>query len=157
MAIDGVNSFFQHYGVTLYPPQTVLRLVSGLGAGVALAVLGLPLINSALRVTPRRDQAIVTTWSELWGSIGAVLLIGVLAWQGSPWFFYPLAWLSVMGLISGVLLVNLVAIACLSGLYRRVVLLAQLARPMAISIVLTTGELISLALIRDALARGING
>jgi uncharacterized membrane protein len=153
MAIDGVNSLLAQYGYNVYPPQNALRLASGVGAGVALAVLGLPLFNSSLWAAPRRDQPIVRSWGEFVVMIGVAAIIGVLAWSGATWLLYPLAFFSVAGIIGGLFVINLLAIALANGSDRRVLLLAQLACPAAISIILTAGELALLAWLRTALER----
>ncbi len=151
MALDGLNSVLHQYGYNLYPPHNALRLASGLGAGLAFAVLGLPLLNGGLRAAPRPREAVITSWTELAPVTGLVAVIGVLAWQGLSWFFYPLILLSLTGMIGGLWIINLAAVLLLSGLYRRVMLLAQLARPAALGILLTASELIVLAWLRTAL------
>ncbi|MDP9312146.1 MAG: DUF2085 domain-containing protein [Chloroflexota bacterium] len=156
MAVDGLNSLLHHSGYNLYPPHDGLRLASGSGAGLALAILGLPLLNGALRGAPHRDQPVINSWKQLAVISGLVAVIGMLAWEGVRWFFYPLVLLSVTGMIGGLLVVNLVAVLLIQGLYRRVLLLAQLARPATISIVLTVGELTLLAWLRMVLEQGMN-
>lgn len=150
MAVDGFNSLFSQYGYNVYPPHNALRLATGLATGVALATLGLPLFNYGLRAQARREQRLGDSWLELLGPVGIAVVIGVLAWRGTAWLFYPLALWSVLGMSMGLFLVNLALVALVSGLQRRILVLGQIARPAAIGLVLTVAQLALLAWTRTA-------
>ncbi len=143
--MDGVNSLGHQYGYSLYAPHNSLRLATGLGAGAAFALLRLPLFNSGLCAAPHAHLRVVNSRGDVMGISILLALVGMLGWQGPSWLFYPIVLLSTGGMIGGLFLVNLAAMMLLMGLYRRVLLLGQLTRPAAISLILTTIELVGLA------------
>lgn len=153
MGVDGLNSVFSQYGYHIYPPHNMLRLVTGLSTGVALTTLGWPLLNDGLRANAHRSQRVVDSWLELLGPVALVLVLGTLAWRGSSWLFYPLAMFSVLGMMMDLFLINTAAVALMSGLKRRILLLGQVARPAAIGLVLTVAQLALLGWTRDSVAQ----
>lgn len=157
MTLDGVNSVFHAYGMHLYPPQHALRLVTGLVSGLAFATLGWPLVASGFLAPPQGQQRVLSSWRELGASLGLLLLLGILAWYGAPWLWYPLALFSVAGMVAGLFLVNLAALMLVEGLSRRVLVLAQLARPAALGLALTAGELVGLAWLRTVMDQYMTG
>ncbi|HEY0601733.1 MAG TPA: DUF2085 domain-containing protein [Herpetosiphonaceae bacterium] len=153
LAIDGLNSLFSQLGVYMYPPQTVLRLATGLGMGAALAVLGLPLLNAGLRADADRDQPSVQRWRELSGVVLLNIIIGALAWMAPKWLYYPLALLSVAGMVSVLALVNMGAVLLVSRRLGQVCFVGQLARPATFAVMCTIVELVLLGWARDVRAQ----
>jgi uncharacterized membrane protein len=90
MAADGFNSFFLDMGVWHpYAPQNWLRLVTGMGAGIALGATLCYLIASTLwRDSSFRTPAI--SWRDL--AVISIGCAGVAALFLSGWgFLYPIA------------------------------------------------------------------
>jgi uncharacterized membrane protein len=108
MAVDGFNSLFLDLGLPhLYQPQNLLRLTTGLGAGVAMVAFIAPVANSLLwRAEDLR--ASFRSFAQL-GVVVPLLLLAFLA-VGSQtgWLLYPIALLSSVGLALALALVNLV-------------------------------------------------
>ena len=152
MAVDGFNSLlFETGGPHLYPPRNLLRLATGLGTGLAMVTLGLPLFVGALSADGGLKQRVFNSWAELAGAVVAAgVLFGMVA-LGPRWLFYPLAVFSVVGIVGALFMVNLAAVALFSGLRRRVRLALELARPAALSVALTAAELALLASARAGL------
>ncbi len=106
MVLDGINSSFETRGLHgLYHTTNALRVITGVGAGMALALLGLPLVNRVIWRTPDND-AVASDYGELAGFIvAAAVLIGVLLAPPAR-LFYPLSVLSVIGVLIGWACIN---------------------------------------------------
>jgi uncharacterized membrane protein len=87
-ALDGANSFWA--GIAgeplLYAPSNGLRLVSGLGAGLAIGVVLLPVTRQVLWGQPPHDAVVErpVQMLPLVGAAGVVALI-LLGWRDMPW------------------------------------------------------------------------
>ncbi|WP_299027062.1 DUF2085 domain-containing protein [uncultured Thermanaerothrix sp.] len=98
--LDGVNSFLSLLpgAPALYPPQNILRLVSGSGFGTALAVLFYPFLNQILWVQPIPEPALATPRQGL--GLFAVVALGALGiYARLPGLTLPLALLSAAGVL----------------------------------------------------------
>ncbi len=149
MAVDGINSTINEIGMMpWYEPRNDLRTVTGMGAGVGLAVLLMLLFNRSLRRDVDETLPVLGTWRELAliASINAIILtvllldIGFLAW--------PLALLDVIG-VSGTLFVTaLTATAVVMNYDGTITRLAHLARPATFALILTGAFLAGMAWLR---------
>lgn len=94
-AVDGANSYLQLYPFIepLYITQNWMRLVTGTGMGIGMAVVLMPVFN----------QTVWSDWTESpilhsWKQIGVLLLAGGLVdlafLSGNPLLLYPVALLS---------------------------------------------------------------
>jgi uncharacterized membrane protein len=111
--IDGTNSFFyllkQSAGgaldhiPNLYIPNNTLRLLTGSGMGIALASILYPAFNqSAWRdIDPGR----ALSWKKLGMLIGILLIVDLAVLTESPVVLYPIAFLSVLGVLALLVLV----------------------------------------------------
>lgn len=100
--IDGVNSVLHLYpGLqrwSLYGPDNILRLFSGLGMGIVISGILYPLIGQSIW----RDVSLKPAFEGLksWGILfGGGVLIGLLVLSGNPLILYPLILLSAAGLM----------------------------------------------------------
>lgn len=149
MVVDGVNSMLLDIGgYNLYTPFNQLRVITGLLMGTAIGVF-LPLVlNVALRKDPQTGSRIVASWIEY----AALLLIDaglyVLVFFSPSFLYYPLALLSVAGIVGVLFASNLFVIAMVGGMEGRVARVRQLARPGALALVATSLELALLAGLR---------
>lgn len=125
MILDGINSTMQTRGLhTFYHTTNALRVVTGVGAGLALAILGLPLVNRVVWRTPD-DEAVASDYGELAGfAIGAAVVIGLLLAPPAR-LLYPLSLLSVLGVLLGWGLVNTVIVAVATRREHRAVTFAD--------------------------------
>jgi uncharacterized membrane protein len=120
MGIDGFNSMALDVGgYNVYTPRNTLRVITGLGMGMALGAFLL-----------------------------FMFILYALLFFAPTWLFYPLALFSVLGIVGVLFMSNVFVVAMISGLESRVLKLHQLARPATISIVLTAVELSLLAGLR---------
>lgn len=100
MGIDGLNSYSHFFpnAPHLYEPQNWLRLLTGMGTGLAMGLLLLPALAQTLWRQPQ-FQAIIDTRRELIELIIlALILIIILLSNLSP-LLYVLALVSVGGLL----------------------------------------------------------
>jgi uncharacterized membrane protein len=106
--IDGTNSFLYLLKQTsggaldqipnLYVPNNTLRLLTGSGMGIALASILYPAFNQSAWKDADPDRAL--TWKKLGILIGIVLLIDLAVLTESPTVLYPIAILSVLGVLA---------------------------------------------------------
>lgn len=150
IAVDGFNSWLAEWGTAnLYAPHNALRLASGIASGAALSLLGIPIFNQVVRAVKNEQE--VCTLVEALGIAVVAMLFGLLLWFGGPaWLFAPLAVFGVAGAFVALVLMHLFGFVVLAGMQRTVVLMAQLARPLVISMAFVVLELVALAALRGA-------
>lgn len=110
--IDGSNSYLyllkQTSGVlenlpNLYIPNNTLRLLTGSGMGIALASILYPAFNQSAWKDPEPDRAL--DWKKLASLIVIVLLVDLAILSESLIVLYPIAILSVLGVLALLILV----------------------------------------------------
>ena len=96
-AVDGVNSALLSFfdGSSLYPPTNLLRLVSGLGMGLVLAVVLLSLWRQTIAQTPDLKLGL-SSWKLLMIVVLAQGALAGLILFAPAWMYYPLAILSAL-------------------------------------------------------------
>ena len=106
--IDGTNSFLYLFKQTaggaldqipnLYIPNNTLRLFTGSGMGIALASVLYPAFNqSAWKDT---DPSRALSWKKLGTLTGIILLVNLAVLTEQPIVLYPIAILSVLGVLA---------------------------------------------------------
>lgn len=111
--IDGSNSYLYLLKQTsdgvlsgipnLYIPNNTLRLFTGSGMGIALAAMVFPAFNQS--VWKIHDPSTALSWSKLAVLVGIVLTINLLVLTDSPIVLYPIAYLSVLGVLALLIIV----------------------------------------------------
>jgi len=111
--IDGSNSYLyllkQSSGgaldniPNLYIPNNTLRLITGSGMGIALASILFPAFNQTVWQSLNPERAL--DWKKLGALIGIIALIDLLILTDSPLILYPIAILSVLGVLVLLILV----------------------------------------------------
>jgi uncharacterized membrane protein len=110
--IDGSNSYLyllkQTSGVlenipNLYIPNNILRLLTGSGMGIALASILYPAFNQSAWKDPDPDRAL--DWKKLASLIVIVLLVDLAVLTESLIVLYPIAILSVLGVLALLIMV----------------------------------------------------
>ena len=158
MGIDGVNSyshFFPNFP-HVYEPQNWLRLVTGIGTGLAMGVLVFP----ALMQTLWRDgngRSIIENGREL---LGLMLLAGtavLLVLSNQPTILYVMALVSVAGVLLIVTALNAVLLLMLFKRDGLAVRWQETAVPLLVSFMLAVVELGSIAFLRFNLTGTITG
>lgn len=150
MVVDGIDSSFETRGLhALYHTTNALRVVTGVGAGLALAILGLPLVNRVIWRAPR-DDAVAADYAELAGfALAGAVLAAVLL--GPPaWLYYPLSVLAIAGVLLGWGLVNTVIVAVAARREQRAVTRAEGGLLLLAGVVLSLCEIGAVDVIRGA-------
>jgi uncharacterized membrane protein len=106
--IDGTNSFLylfkQNAGgaldhiPNLYLPNNTLRLLTGSGMGIALASILYPAFNQSAWRDADPDRAL--SWKKLGILVAIILLVDLLVLTEHPVVLYPIALLSVLGVLA---------------------------------------------------------
>jgi uncharacterized membrane protein len=106
--IDGTNSFLYLLKQTsggaldslpnLYVPNNTLRLLTGSGMGIALASILYPAFNQS--AWKDLDPGRALDWKKLGSLIGIILLIDLAVLSEHPIVLYPIAILSVLGVLA---------------------------------------------------------
>jgi uncharacterized membrane protein len=111
--IDGSNSYLYLLKQTsqgafdnipnIYIPNNTLRLLTGSGMGIALASILYPAFNSS--AWKQIDPAPALDWKKLGTLIGIILLVDLLILTDSPIILLPIAFISVLGVLSLLIIV----------------------------------------------------
>lgn len=147
---DGVNSTLAEYGgPALYPPQDALRLVSGLLFGQLIGVVLVMMIATLLPVaeTPRQSYP---TDRTLQTALLSSTLLGIAMLIDSPYTAWPLAILSMAGLIAVLTVTLSLPIAAVSGAFIPPLRPMRLAGAVIGGLTLALVMLAGLSLIRAA-------
>ncbi len=105
-AVDGLNSFLSlppflqafPWLPHLYEPSNTLRLLTGTGVGLGIAIILYPAFIGSIYITPDNRPAI-TGVGRLLGFIATGLLADGLILTGSTYILYPAALISAVGVI----------------------------------------------------------
>lgn len=107
-AVDGANSYLYLLKQTyegflpqipnLYVPNNTLRLLTGSGMGIAIASMLYPVVNQTLWRSSDGRPAL--TWKEFGGLLGLILLVDLGILSEQPIILYPIAFLSVLGVLT---------------------------------------------------------
>jgi len=150
MILDGVNSSLQTRGLhPLYHTSNAVRVITGAGAGLALTMLGVPIVN---RVVWRRpgDDAFAASYAELGGFVAAAAVLVAMLLSPRAWLYYPLSVLSILGVLVGWGLINTMIVAVATRRERRAVTLADSGLLLLAGIVLTLCEVTLVDMLRLA-------
>jgi hypothetical protein len=97
--LDGVNAFlFDGNLPHLYSPTTALRLLSGLGAGLGVGLMAIPVVSS-LVWSRTSDEASIEDPIELLAGLALVGLVGGLILAGVAVLFWPIALAMLVGVL----------------------------------------------------------
>ncbi len=99
--IDGLNSFLSLISTAphLYQPNNTLRLITGTGMGLAIAIALYPAFNASVwRIT--RPGAALDTWQKLVGMLLLAVALDALILLDNPLILYPLALISAAGVLA---------------------------------------------------------
>ncbi len=99
-AVDGLNSFVHLIpGIQgIYEPSHLLRLITGLGMGTAMAAIVAPIFHQTIwrQYEPKQVFDSYRAYLELFI---IVALVGILAWTENPLILYPFALISSAGVM----------------------------------------------------------
>ena len=151
MAVDGFNSLFLDLGLPhLYQPHNLLRLITGLGTGTAMAAFIVPVTNSVMW----QDEDGRSTFGSLRdvALMLPVLLMVFLADSSEvAVLLYPIAVLSSVGLILALTCINMVLALSFSPVAGRFTRWRQVLVLFSGAVVLAVVELMGLFALKSSL------
>lgn len=152
-AVDGVNSYADSLPVVpqLYPPSNHLRLLSGMGCGIAIVAIVLPLFNYSVW-RDFEDGPILTLRGFVVVLATAFPFYVAVAW-GPPWLYYPLALAVIGGVLIVLSLVNGLLAYLIAGFERHARSWLDALPILAAGLIMTALELGVLGYVRYALER----
>jgi uncharacterized membrane protein len=113
--LDGLNAFFSDGGLPhLYAPNTVLRLLTGLGAGLGLALLAVPVVAGVVWTRPS-DEASIEAPLELLAGLALAGLVGGLLLVGPVVLLWPAALAMLAGVVVAFGVANLYVLVLATG------------------------------------------
>jgi hypothetical protein len=114
MAVDGLNAFlFDGQLPHLYPPNTALRLATGLGAGFGLALLALPVAAGVVWPNPDPDP-VIADLVEMAAGLAATAVLGGLILVGTSPLLWPIALAMLLGVLAAFGTANVYLLALLT-------------------------------------------
>jgi uncharacterized membrane protein len=151
-AVDGVNSYLTFFpGMPhLYEPSNVLRLATGLLAGVAVGTL----VHAGFQQNVWRDwraEPAVRGLRELALLLAGAVLIGALVLSDNPLVLYPLALISAVGVLLVLSSVYTVLVLIVRGRENRAVSWRDVARPGFLGLALAVAQIGALDFVRFVL------
>jgi uncharacterized membrane protein len=145
MGIDGFNSLFTDINIPhLYQPNNVLRLITGLLTGIAMAAFLMPSVNSIL--WKQRDPRLsVRSVRELGLQILGLVLIGLVTLSQASFLLYPIAIISSIGALAALSSINLTFVVVILGGTERYERYRQILPIASIALFLACCELLGLS------------
>jgi len=115
LAVDGFNALFVDLRLpTIYEPSNLIRLATGMLAGIALGLALGHLFASSIWAHGDRERAVVMKPVELLAPIGFSAAIALLALSGMPMLYAPFAVGLVVAAVGVFWLLGIVVLALLS-------------------------------------------
>lgn len=149
MAADGVNSTLAELGLAhAYAAHDDLRLLTGMGAGIGLALLVLLVLNTGLRRDVDDQLRALGGWRDLGLVLALNGLIVAAIVADTPLLAWPLALLVTLGALGNLAAVLTLLPAVALGRAGRVTHVAQLAHPASVGLILAVVFLTALARFR---------
>lgn len=150
--LDGLNAFlFDGSLPHLYAPNTPLRLLTGLGAGLAVGLMAIPVVAGVVWKRPS-EEASVEDPIELVGGLALAGLLGGLILAGVGVLLWPIGLAMLAAVLVAFGVANLYVIVLATGRVRQATSLGTLSGGLIGSLGLTLLELGGLAALRSVLA-----
>lgn len=158
MGIDGVNSYSHFFpnAPHLYEPRNWLRLLTGMGTGLAMGVFMLPALAQTLWRLPDY-RASIGSFRDLAGLVGVALTAVLLLLSNQPTILYVLALVSTAGLLFIITAINTVFLLILLRRDGRAESWRETAVPLLISFILTLIEISAVSMVRFNLTGTMTG
>jgi len=130
--VDGINSgavLFMGKPI-LYPPSNTLRLITGMGMGLAMSIVLLPAFNQTIwrQYSPR---SAIETWGQFMGLAGMSGVMILLVLTENPIILYPVSLVSAGGVMVILTMVYTMALLMLFKKENHIAELRQLIFPLA--------------------------
>jgi uncharacterized membrane protein len=149
--LDGLNAFLSDGNLPhLYSPNTALRLLTGLGAGLAVGLLAIPVVAGVVWSRPT-DEASIEDPVELVGALAVVGLVCALILVGISALLWPIALAMLAGVFVAFGTANLYVIVLATGRAQQANTFVDLRQGLVGSLGLALVELAGLSALRSFL------
>ncbi len=150
MVFDGINSTLADLGMPhLYTPTNLFRLLTGLFSGIAMAPVFVWLVGAvALPRTSRSQRDVLRSPAQLLVPLIVGGLFALLVLAQHPLFYYPIALISLGGVIALLAGVALLGTLMVWELDSRVHHLHQVVVPTSLALLLVFAALGAMAVVR---------
>ena len=157
MAVDGINSTLAELGFPhLYTPTNMLRLMTGLLSGIAIAPFLVWLLGLvAVPAMEESRRAVIRSPWELAVPLALNAGFAAMVLDGRAIFYYPIALIGVTGVVIALASVASLVILAAGGLGGQVTRLRQVVGPGALALLVTFAFLGTLAAARWALVASL--
>ena len=146
--LDGLNAFlFDGNLPHLYSPNGAVRLLTGLGAGLAVGLMAIPVVAGVVWARPT-DDASIEDPIELLGGFALAGLVGALILAGVGVLLWPVALAMLAGVVVAFDVANLYVIVLATRRAGQAMTLADLAGGLIGSFGLSLLEIGGLAALR---------
>jgi hypothetical protein len=146
--LDGLNAFlFDGNLPHLYPPSTAARLLTGLGAGLGVGLMAVPVVAGVVWAKPI-DEASVEDPLELAGGLALAALVGALILAGVGVLLWPVAVAMLAGVVVAFGLANVYVLVLATNRSGQALSLADMRGALLSSLGLVMIELGALAALR---------
>ena len=150
--LDGLNAFlFDGNLPHLYSPNGAVRLLTGLGAGLAVGLMAIPVVAGVVWARPT-DDASIEDPIELLGGLALAGLVGALILAGVGVLLWPFALAMLAGVVVAFGVANLYVIVLATRRAGQAMTLADLSGGLIGSLGLSLLEIGGLAALRGWLA-----
>jgi hypothetical protein len=147
--LDGLNAFlFDGSLPHLYTPATALRLLTGLGAGLGLGLMAVPVVTGIVWSRPAPEASIEDP-VELLAGLAMAAFIGALVLAGVGVLLWPVALAMLLGVVVAFGVADLYLVVLATGRVRQANAIADLRAPLLSSFGLVLLELGALAGLRS--------
>ncbi|MBK8989025.1 MAG: DUF2085 domain-containing protein [Chloroflexi bacterium] len=149
MGIDGVNSYLHFFpnAPHIYEPRNWLRLLTGMGTGLTMGLITLPMLAQTLWRQPVW-QASAAAWRDLLEMVVVAGTAVILLLSNQPTILYVLALASTAGLLIVVTALNTVSLLLVLRRDGRAERAWETAVPLFIGFILALLELSAISLVR---------
>ncbi len=150
MGFDGINSTLAEFSQPhIYTPTNTLRLLTGLLAGIALAPFLAWLVGTMTAPrTQETERPVVASLEELLFPLGVGALFALIVTAEFGWFYYPIALISVIGVVTVVAKVALLIILSSTAQAGPIARPHQLITTGSLAVLVAFGVLAGTALMR---------
>ena len=149
--LDGLNAFFADGNLPhLYAPNTAVRLLTGLGAGLGVGLMAIPVVAGVLWARPI-DEAAIEDPLELIGGLALAGLVGALVLAGVGVLLWPVALAMLAGVVVAFGVANLYIVVLATGRRHQALTLGDARGGLISSLGLTLLEIGALAALRSLL------
>jgi hypothetical protein len=156
--IDGLNSYLYllkeiRPGIlpqipNIYIPTNTLRLLTGSGMGLGIAAMLFPAFNQSIWTDYDDSHASLTGWKGFGLLLGIQAIIDLLVLTQSPFILYPVAMISVLGVLILLTMVYTIVWVMITGQENKYTQMQQLWLPLLAGFTITMIQTFGIDMLR---------